>query len=321
MVNITAETAQRIEFRAMGCGMTAVLDAPGADARRHLDEVPGWFARWEQHLSRFLADSELSTLNRSSGHAVVCSPVLWSAVQSALDAEAATGGLVTPSVLPALEWAGYDRSFDPITKSRVQSPRSNVGSDIGLWTMDFGLPPVEMDSRARTIRLPRGVRLDLGGTGKGWAADRAVSLLAEHGPALVDAGGDIAVSGPMQSGEGWPIGVADPSDPGRLIETLQVREGGVATSGRDYRRWKQGGTWKHHIIDPRTGLPAETDLLSVTVVGRSALSAEAGAKAALILGSEKGLAWLDAQPALAGLLVLENGRVVRSKRIGNYLWS
>ena len=108
--------------------------------------------------------------------------------------------------------------------------------------------------------------------------------------------------------------------PDQPLQLLMVGQGGVATSGRDYRRWQRNGVWQHHIIDPRTGLPAKTDVLSATVVASTTSEAEAAAKAALILGSDAGLDWLEAHPSCAGLLVLEDGQVSYSSRIYEYLW-
>jgi thiamine biosynthesis lipoprotein len=103
--------------------------------------------------------------------------------------------------------------------------------------------------------------------------------------------------------------VADPLAPEADVAQLWLEQGGVATSGRDYRRWRRGGVWQHHLLDPRTGRPAQTDVLSATVLGPSAAEAEVAAKVALILGSRAGLAWLAARPALTGVLVLADGQV------------
>src|SRR5262249_13693488 len=149
-----------------------------------------------------------------------------------------------------------------------------------------GWEAIELDPAARSICLPEGLRLDLGGNAKGWAADRAVRRLARFGPALVDAGGDIALCGPRPNGDPWGIGVADPILPDRDLTLLRVASGGVATSGVDFRRWLRDGVWKHHLIDPRTGEPAETDLLSATVVAGSTADAEAAAKTVMLLGAE-----------------------------------
>jgi thiamine biosynthesis lipoprotein len=145
--------------------------------------------------------------------------------------------------------------------------------------------------------------------------------LRQLGPTLIDAGGDIAVSGPRADGSPWPIGVANPFAPGEMLELLLTVCGGVATSGRDYRRWRQGAVWRHHIIDPRSGQPAATDVLSATVIAPQLCAAEVGAKVALILGSVEGLAWIEARPHLAGLLVCADGTVIRSSRLAQFVGS
>lgn len=180
---------------------------------------------------------------------------------------------------------------------------------------------IQTEPVRRRVRLPAGVHIDLGGIAKGWAAEQAAGRLSECGPSLVDAGGDIVVSGPMADGSGWPVDVADPLAPDRVVARLVVDFGTIATSGRDYRRWQRGGVWQHHILDPRTARPATTDVVAVTIVAPLAWQAEAAAKTALILGSRAGLAWLEARRALGGLLVLDDGRVVHSYGMQRYLWS
>jgi thiamine biosynthesis lipoprotein len=136
----------------------------------------------------------------------------------------------------------------------------------------------------------------------------------------MDAGGDIAVSDQMADGHPWPVAIADPLDVQESLDLLALRSGGVATSGIDYRRWQKDGAWKHHIIDPRTGEPAQTDLMSVTIAAPDVLHAEAAAKTVLILGSQAGLDWLENQPELGGLLALQDGRVLYSSWMPHYLW-
>jgi thiamine biosynthesis lipoprotein len=168
------------------------------------------------------------------------------------------------------------------------------------------------------------MRLDLGGVAKGWAATRAARALSALGPALVDAGGDVAVSAPRAGGQGWPVGVAAPySAAGEMLVVLNVTGGGVATSGRDYRRWQQGGVSQHHLIDASTGRPAQTDVLSATVLAPELWQAEMAAKVVVVSGAEAGLAWLEARPQLAGLICVEPGppSVITSRRLGDYLWN
>jgi len=301
------------EFKAMGCHMFAALDLPVEDPAAELDPVPGWFETWEQALSRFRETSELNLLNASAGTPVPVSETLWEVIQMALESERLSFGLVTPAVLDALVMAGYDRSFDRMS---LVPP---------ALTKDYFAPvgqlaEVVLDESTRTVCLPPGLRLDFGGLAKGWAADEAARRLSACGPALVNAGGDIAISGLQSTGDAWPIGITDPSNPEVDLETLMIRQGGVATSGKDYRRWQQGGIWQHHIIDPRTGMPAQADVLTATVIAPSAVEAEVAAKVALISGGRAGLEWLDSNPTLAGMLVLEDGQRIYSRRISQYLW-
>jgi len=303
---------QRLDFHAMGCQMLAWIDWDDANATEALAQVPLWFEEWEASLSRFRDDSELSALNRAQGKPMRVSETMWQVVDAARRAAQESEGLVTPTLLDALHAAGYDRSFETLNRS---SALATCSAEIGDWHA------IERDAKTRTIRLPREMRLDFGGVAKGWAADQAAQRLSAIAPALIDAGGDIALSGARANGEPWAIGVANPFKPESDLELLLVNQGGVATSGRDYRRWQRDGKWQHHIIDPRTGAPAETDVLSATVIAPTTRQAEVAAKVALILGSDEGIQWIEARNELAGLLVLENGQIVRSRRMNDFVWS
>ncbi|MGZ6316098.1 MAG: FAD:protein FMN transferase [Anaerolineales bacterium] len=291
--------------------MLAIVDC--ASPPPILKDLPKQFEEWEQSLSRFRSTSELCQLNSRSGSAVAVSQVLWDVFEAACKMAVETSDLVNPLIMDALIRAGYDRSFDllqPFEDSgRLSLEQINVPA----------LSDIVADEREHKLCLPAGGHLDFGGVAKGWAAEKAMEVLSLYGPALFSAGGDIAVSGLCQDGEPWSIDVDDPFQPGAFIETLYVGEGGVATSGKDYRNWTRGGIPQHHIIDPRNGLPAETDILTATVIAPSSLLAEALAKAVLISGSQDGMAWLDSDDRLAGLLVLENGQRLYSRNIGRYL--
>jgi thiamine biosynthesis lipoprotein len=305
---------EELNFRAMGCEMFVALDRDDRRAAAQLAAAPGWFEEWEQQLSRFRDDSDLARLN-AAGRPVAVRDALWEVIREAIRAARESDGLVRPTMLGALEAAGYDRSFDAIGPELENTPSTHGR----VPPASFDWSAIGMDPRTHAVTLPAGTRLDLGGVAKGWAAGQAARRLAAAGPALVDAGGDIAVSGPMADGSPWPIAIADPFRPEGSLGTLLIVRGAAATSGREYRRWRRGGAEQHHIIDPRTGRPARTDVLTATVVAPDGPAAEVAAKVALILGSREGLAWIDARPTLAGLLVLEGGRVVRSRRIDAYL--
>lgn len=286
-----------------------MLSPDASDAEPRLRQVPRWFESWEQTFSRFRPDSELNRLNNNGGAPV--SEPLWEVLQASLAAAEESGGLVVPTQLAALESAGYSRSFEHVL----------VGDegDHPFWASESSdWRAIRCGTVGHTVTLPPGTRLDLAGVAKGWAADRAASQLSDGDGALVDAGGDVAVH-PSHDGYCWPIGVADPHSPGRTLAVLRMSKGGVATSGRDYHKWKRGGEWMHHIIDPRTGRPAETDVVTATVVAPSALTADVAAKTALIMGSRRAVRWLE-QRELGALLVLESGHVQVTPRFEQCIW-
>jgi thiamine biosynthesis lipoprotein len=245
-------------FRAMGTDVELLLDAPaGERAERALDHAEAEFERLEQVLSRFRPDSELSQLNRE-GRSEEASHDLVRVVELALAAREATGGRFDPTIHDALVAAGYDRTFEdvPAEAGAVADQAAACGGAVHI--------------DGPTIEMSPGTRLDLGGIGKGYAVDQVAESLAVTGPCLVNAGGDLAVRGGA-----WPVGVAEGL-------TLQLSGGGIATSGRDRRRWVRGGAEQHHLIDPSTGRPAESEFVRVTVVADSAAEAEVLATAAFL---------------------------------------
>jgi FAD:protein FMN transferase len=303
----------RLKFHAMGTDILACVDNGLDQPPVELTRVPIWFEDWEQALSRFRPDSELSRLNQTVNQPVRVSDVLWDVFQAARAAEEFTGGLVTPTVLDAMLEVGYDRDFETLPRQQ-NAPASTKSTVRPLST-------VKWDAADRTIQLPAGVHLDFGGIAKGWAAHQAMLRLKEIGSALMNCGGDIAVSGALLDGSPWEVGVYKPFDrESGFVETLFFDKGcGVASSATDRRRWMQGDQVRHHIIDPRTGLSAESDVVSATVVAPTAVEAEAGAKSILIRGSMDGLDWLESTSSLAGLLILEDGQILYSQKIMEYL--
>lgn len=281
---------ERHAFRAMGTEVEAFLDAaPGPDALLALASVEAAFERLEALLSRFRPESELSRLNAEGS--IEPGDDLLAVVRLALAAREYTAGRFDPTLHDALVAAGYDRSFEALDNSGpVDPPSGPVRGGGRIWV------------RGRRLELEPGVRLDLGGIGKGYAVDRAVELLAPLGPALVNAGGDLAVSG-IPAGGLWPVAVEVPA--GSI--TLGLAQGALATSGKDRRRWRVGGEDRHHLIDPRTGRPAESDLLTVTVAGRNAVEAEVWAKALFLAGTDAAAAEAEAR-GLPALFVSADGR-------------
>ncbi len=304
----------RLSFRAMGTEMLVCVDNGSDVPPIELANVPGWFEEWEQILSRFRIDSELTWLNRTSDSLVPVSETLWQVFKSSLSAEKYTDGLVTPTIAAAVIESGYDRDFN-LFAGQILSPFELEPSVVR------SLDTVTWDEKTRSISLPEGVELDFGGIAKGWAAEQVVGRLKHLGSALMNCGGDIFMSGPLLDGSPWEIGIHRPYDRSSgYIGMMYFRQPcGVATSATDRRRWMQGDLMRHHIIDPHTGKAAESDVVSATIVAATAVEAESAAKSVLIRGSEDGLAWLESNPDLAGLIMLENGNILYSQRINEYL--
>ena len=294
----------------MGTICSAAATAGSRDvipARRALDAAEGEVAACERALSRFDARSDLSRLNRADGAWIDVDKRLVDALAAALRARTDTRGRFDPTILPALAAAGYDRSFELLTE-RAAMPLDG-------WRAGAH---IEVDSSSRRARVERGAAVDLGGIGKGFTATRALHAMRAAWPALtgalVDLGGDIAVWGTPPEGGPWRVDIADPRAPARVAGTLELTSGGVATSGRDTRRFGPQRRL-HHLIDPTTGAPAVAGPLSVTVVAASATEAEAYATALAIgdVGDARDL--LASRPDVGALLILLLGEPISIGRV------
>ena len=312
----------RQTFRAMGCTMTVLLSAPvGAQSDALLAQVPMWFAAWEQKFSRFRADSELSRVNAQARKWVTVSAEFLSVVQRAWAMAERTQGLITPLVGQAVMDLGYDRDFSEIcTMPHSTSAHILDGCTAIPTSVITDDQPVQWDQDGSRIRIPTGCRLDLGGFVKGWCADEVVRRLQPFAPVLMDAGGDIAVSGLMVNGYAWPVAIARPFSDIEDLAVLGLSRGGVATSGRDYRRWWHNGHMQHHIVDPRTAQSAQTDVLSVSVLAESAFLAESVAKYLLILGSEQARQWWQGRADVGVCLVLQDGATLMNDVFERHIW-
>jgi thiamine biosynthesis lipoprotein len=265
-------------FPAMGTRVR-LLGSPGAP----LHAAQALIEDLEARLTRFDPGSELCRLNADPREAVPASPELRDAVRAAVNGAHATGGLSDPTLLGAVVKAGYDRSLAGRPRADLRealaaspAPRHAAPHPDAAWR------EIDVDDVAGTISRPPRVRLDLGGSAKGLAADRAVDLLAPHGPCAADVGGDLRVHGVHE------VLVLDPLSR-EPVDTVALHDDAVATSGIDRRIWwEPGGRPAHHLLDPSTGEPAWTGVLAATAKAPTAALAEALAKAAVLAGPERG---------------------------------
>ncbi len=274
------------QFRAMNTEIVLAAEGDPTRAAQGFDRAREYIQAGEARFSRFLETSELSQLNRSAGKWFQASSDLYAVVALAWQFYHRTRGLFDPSILPSLRRIGYDRSLDLI---REQGAAPLFESLLAGASPSFG--EVEFDEPGSGILLPSGMAIDLGGIAKGWIAEQAALVLSQIASAsacAVNAGGDIFLIGLPDGREWWPIDLEDPLDPQATLTTLKAGPGAVATSAVTKRTWKQGRLERHHLIDPRTGEPAVTDWLSVTVLSPHASTSEVYAKALLIAGPHEG---------------------------------
>jgi FAD:protein FMN transferase len=289
-------------FPALGTTASVVTDRSAIDPA--VASVRTALAEFDETCSRFREDSDLSRLNRAGGGWTQVSDVFVEAVSLALRAARLTGGIVDPTIGEAMLRLGYDRDFARMLRSGPPAPPPP-------WLRSDDWRRVEIRADRRQVRLPRGVKLDLGSTAKALAADRAVAAAAGAvgRGVLVSLGGDVAVSGDPPD-EGWSVGLADDHagtpEPG---ETIVIVGGGVATSSTTVRRWIRGDATLHHIIDPRTGAPAREVWRTVSVCAASCADANIASTAGIILGDDAP-AWL-ARHGMPARLVRPDGSIVR----------
>ena len=297
-----------VSFEALGSSATVAVtdDAALAQALE--------LARAEVHAidaaaSRFRGDSEIERLCAQAGERVAVSPLLLEAITVAVRAAQLSEGAVDPTLGSELIAAGYDRDWRelaPAVPTAPEPPRPRVLrlNRLPAWSL------IEVDRKKRTVRLPVGVRLDLGATAKALAADRAARTIAEAlgCGALVSLGGDVATAGEPPGG-GWSVRVSDShrAAPGEPGQTIAIGRGGLATSSSTTRRWLHQGFNMHHIIDPRSGAPARSVWRTVSVSAASCVDANTASTGAIVMG-RRAAAWLE-RSGLPARLVDHDGQI------------
>jgi thiamine biosynthesis lipoprotein len=284
-------------FRSMGCEVTLLAPSSRPDAEPLTREV---FARWDERFSRFRAGSELEALNNAGGRPFPVSELMLTVLGAALRAARATDGLFDPLLGVRMVELGYDRTFEELPSRRTAGPLLDWRA--GAWR------EIVVDEERRTVQLPIGYRIDLGGIAKGMAVDAAIeALVAESVPyAAVDAGGDLAVAGLPPGLESWPVAIDN--GPGETV--VAVRQGALATSSVLRRRWEVNDAERHHLLDPRTGLPATGAIVQASVAAARCRQAEVAAKVAILSDLPGAIGRLE-QHRLAALLVMSSGEAWR----------
>ncbi|BCJ86029.1 FAD:protein FMN transferase [Effusibacillus dendaii] len=307
---------QRLSFQAMNTHIEVLLETENPIRSQQeiefaLRRTRMFFHQMEAICSRFRPESELSRLNRHAGQTMAVSSLLFAVLQAAANAFQETDGLYHPGLLHQLELTRYDRSFelilaqggtDNINSANIHSETS-ANTTCKTAARDC---PFELDANNLTVRIQKGIKIDLGGIAKGWTVDHAASFLEKWGCGFVNAGGDLRIFGKRRGP--WLVGVENPFDTDSDLTVLSLYSGAVATSSRIKRSWNQGRKRMHHLIDPRTGLPMETQTAAATVTAPTACQADVWAKVMVLLDRETAFSWIEKRGQQA-IVVDENGQV------------
>ncbi len=299
----TTEPTITGQFAALGTSVEFGVRADATASQTLIADIICRVNAFEATFTRFHKSSELSTLNARAGQPTRVSQAMLALLLAARRVWLQTGGIVDPTIGSALNRAGYDQSFDQLV---VDNPLPPAGEPVPDVT--FG--DVTVNQETSTVTMPAGSSLDLGGVGKGYLADQLVPIIeAVTHDYWLSLGGDMVGSGVGDDGKPWPIAVQNPQSMAHDLGTLRLPDThwAMATSGISKRRGTRAGKAWHHLIDPRTGKPADTDVVGVTLVAPTALEADAFAKTVLLLGTGEGMAWLRRQSGCHAIVSTVHG--------------
>lgn len=298
-----------VSFRCMNTWCEVAGDGQVSDDRS-INGVVHWFYRMENIFSRFNPQSELSFFNGIKPNTpYMASEPFFQVLDLVQQIEKDTEGLITPRVYGRLCELGYDQSFEKMDRT--------VSREVSSCPIPPNEEWIRIDHSMRSLIRLSDVQIDLGAFVKGWSVDRAAAWMKRNGhrEGLINAGGDLNVWG---NGERWTVDIADPFNEEKIIFQLEMLNGAVATSGIGKRSWGNG---MHHIIDPRTGLPANSGVIQATVAAESTLTAEIYSKLFIILGADETIRWMKQRRLnFPFWLVLKNGEPLISEETGGILW-
>lgn len=306
------------KFNAMGTEVivSAFLESEEENLLERAEKI---ILDFEKRFSRFIVGNELYKLNNFNGNEFEASDMMAELLAEAKKMNKETGGVFDPTIIGSLETVGYDKNFIDIENDGKASNQVDV-KKIKQDFLDRGQIK-DINISGRKVFVPKGLRVDFGGIGKGYIVDFLIkSVFKDMKNFWISAGGDLFVKGSDQGKIGWKIGVQDPTEPEREIFYINTkgREMGIATSGIFKRKGIKGGNAWHHLIDPRSGLPVENNILAVTAISSSAQKADVFAKTVLIMGEKEGVDFIEKQRDSVCLVFLKDKGLMFSQGALDY---
>lgn len=309
-----------MDFKAMGTDVfAAIVCGDKKYAEQEFENIRAKITAFENRFSRFKEDSELSRLNKSSGGIFPASDEMIEFLLRAKEAYEITNGIFDPAILPVLENIGYDRDFESI---KAKTAMASVKQIQNGFTNQLSFNDAVIDSQNNVVKLPPGMKIDLGGIAKGFIIDKIAAQLNNMFENFwISAGGDMYLAGRDSENKNWQVGAQNPLEHNQDILSLNIPAGGsaVATSGITKRKGIIGGHGWHHLIDPRINLPADNGILAATVVADTVWLADVLAKTAVILGRKEGIEFLNDFPNARGLIIARDLKIDFSKGMKDYV--
>lgn len=297
-----------VRFLAFNTVVDIEAYGPPEACREAFDRARAMCRTYEHLFSRTLPHSDIARINDAGGSPVAIDPLTYDLLERALAYCAASEGVFDITVGPAVRLWNFHEGVIPDPQALAEAVRHVDWRGLRLWK--------EGDSCLAQLSDPAAA-VDAGGIAKGWIADGLMEVLVAFPLTgiIANLGGNVAVHGAKPSGEPWGIGVRDPRDPERLIGAVPLGEGSAVTSGIYERCFTApDGTFYHHILDPLTGMPTETDVAGVTVICEKSIDAEGFSTTLLALGSERGRALVQRHPEiLQAFFVDETGRITAAR--------
>jgi thiamine biosynthesis lipoprotein len=311
------------KFRALGSETVIVIVAKDSDvfAAKEISEAKKEIFRFEQRFSRFIRNNELDRLNRAGGKKIRASKELIGILLEARRYYARTGKIFDPTTVVSLAALGYDKNFPDLANEKIDDGQADIEGIKKDFFRRTTFSDLMIDEKKSTVCAPKNFRIDLGGIGKGYLADLIRQRISRrYEDFFVSLGGDLILSGRDETGKMWSVGVQDPSTLESILLSGRAakKQLAVATSGIVARKGQKNNFVWHHLIDSRSGLPADNDLLSVTVFASTVTMADVFAKTVLILGGRAGLDFIGRQPDCACMIINKELSVCSSGNIINY---
>jgi len=305
------------KINALGTGIEIWLNTldDSKEEQKDFEKIEKQIFDFEQSFSRFIEDNELNRLNKSRGN-FKASPEMIKILKLAKEFYVKTNKIFDPTIATTLERLGYDKSYNEwIVKEGGEIPHHH--------TDEIGFDKITIDEASGQVNIPPEIKIDLGGIGKGYIVDIIAKDLISAGYKnfWISAGGDMFLSGKGENEQFHQVGIQNPLKHSEDLLNIEIKGEtlAVATSGITKRHWSKAGKNWHHIIDPKTGLSTQNDLLSVIIISENTVEADVFAKTVFILGKEKGVEFINNQNKVEGLIIDKDLNTTLSKNMINYL--